>query len=234
MTTTVVTARPELAGTCFDELDDVSVDLLVAGSRQLEVAAGEPVFPLHDPSPRVAMILAGTARSFLTAANGRQLTLRYARRGALIGKRAQLIGAHAPLAVHAMTDCTILEFEWETFHELAASSLALARAINLELTTRLDDVYAAVGDSAFGSVRQRVIRHLLMLATAGGLEDETTVRITHQQLANAVGSSREVIARTLTPLRDEGLLRTSPGAIELLNVGRLVASLNTWRAESPY
>ena len=234
MTTIGATARPELSGTCLDELDETSVDLLVAGARRLEVAAGEPVFPLHDPSPRIAMILAGTARSFLTAANGRQLTLRYARRGALVGKRAQLIGAHASLAVYAMTACTILEFDVGAFHELAASNLALAQAINLELTTRLDDVYAAVGDTAFGSVRQRVIRHLLMLAATGALDDETTVRITHQQLANAVGSSREVIARTLTPLRDEGLLRTSPGEIELLNVERLVASLNTWRAESPY
>jgi CRP/FNR family cyclic AMP-dependent transcriptional regulator len=234
LTSATEIARLEFTGTCFEHVAPAAIERLLEGSRRYYAAAGTPVFPNSDSGTRVAMMLAGTARSFLTAADGRQLTVRYARRGSFVGKYSDLSGDHAPLALHAMTDCTVIEFDLDTFTMLATTDVSLATAIVADLAQRLEDIYATIGDSAFGSVRQRVVRHLLALEHTRDGTDQHFVAITQQQLADAVGSSREVVARQIGQLRGEGLIRSTPGEIELLNIGQLVGSLGHWRSESPY
>lgn len=223
----------EFIGTCFEAVPGPVMTRLLARSHHREIPAGRSVFPL-DQVPHVGLILQGTARSFLTAADGRQLTVRYARRGAIVGKYATLVGAHAPLAVEALSDCTVLEFDTDVFQACIATEISVSSAVNVELGRRLEDVYATVGDSAFGSIRQRLIRHMLALATEADPDLVPRVTLTQQQLADAIGSSREVVARELGRLRRDELIRTDAGAIDLLSVDRLVSSLNSWQAESPY
>jgi CRP-like cAMP-binding protein len=136
--------------------------------------------------------------------------------------------------VQAVTDCTVLEFDAGVFSLCAATQISLANAINVELGRRLEDVYATIGDSAFGSIRQRVVRHLLALANDDVAGDFPVVAISQRHLADSVGSSREVVARLLAQMRTEGLIRTGPREIELLSVEQLAAGLSHWRAESPY
>ena len=224
----------EFVGTCFEGVPDEALTRLLVRARKHEVAAGEPVFPPVDQSPRVGLILAGTARTFLTASDGRQLTVRYARRGAIVGRQATMVGAHPPLGVGALTDCTVLEFNVDVFVSCVATEISISTALNVELALRFEDVFATIGDSAFGSVRQRLIRHLLALTNDPESTPTYQVAITQQGLADAIGSSREVVSRELGRLRDDGLIRTEGGVIELLNVDRLVTSLNSWQAESPY
>jgi CRP/FNR family transcriptional regulator, cyclic AMP receptor protein len=224
----------EFVGTCFDGVPASALSRLLVRSRRHEVGPGEPVFPPVDQAQRVGLILMGTARTFLTAADGRQLTVRYARRGAIVGRQATIVGAHPPLGVQALTDCTVLEFDVDVFVSCVATELSISRALNVELALRFEDVFATIGDSAFGSVRQRLIRHLLALANDPDSTPTYRVSITQQRLADTIGSSREVVARELGRLRDDGLILTEGGGIELLNVDRLVSSLNSWQAESPY
>ena len=220
----------EFIGTCLEKVAPEAVNRVLEGSQRQQVQAGAPVFPYADAAPRVAMVLSGTARAFLRAADGRQLTVRYARRGALIGRYSGISGDHAPLAVQAITDCTVLEFDVHRLDDVAASDISMATAINGELGRRLVDVHATVADSVFGSMRQRLVRHLLAMADDLTVP-RTFVRVTQQQLADGVGTSREVVARTLASLRTEGLLRTSPREIEILDVPRLASFLGEWRTE---
>jgi CRP-like cAMP-binding protein len=176
----------------------------------------------------------GTARAFMTAADGRQLTVRYARRGVIIGKHSYLTGDHPPLALQALTDCTVLALNWVRFTAVSETEITLAAAVMMELARRLGDVFASVGDSAFGSIRERLIRHLLALASEGHVDTSFAAFITHQQLADAIGSSREVVTRELGALREQGLIRTKRGEIELIGIDRLAELLGHWRNKSPY
>jgi CRP/FNR family transcriptional regulator len=138
------------------------------------------------------------------------------------------------MALQALTDCTVLALDWARFTAASETEITLAITINLELTRRLRDVYASVGDSAFGSIRERLIRHLLALASEGGLDTSFVASVTQQQLADAIGSSREVVGRELGRLRVQGLIRTKPREIELIGIDRLAECLGPWRARSPY
>jgi CRP/FNR family transcriptional regulator len=80
--------------------------------------------------------------------------------------------------------------------------------------------------NTFASVRQRVARHLLDLAAARAAGSRTlTVTVNQQELANSVGSVREVVARILAELRAENLVRTSPDRVEILDPVRMSREL---------
>jgi CRP/FNR family transcriptional regulator len=96
----------------------------------------------------------------------------------------------------------------------------VAWAVAGELGRRLYEALDEVGANAFGSVRERIARHLLD-ASSPGKEGRLVVAITQQQLADAVGSAREVVARALRALRAEGLVRSRPGGLVLLDPGGL-------------
>ena len=73
---------------------------ILADAEAYAVPAGAAVFGGGDA--RVGIVLDGVARTYLTAADGRQLTIRYARRGAIVGQRSDLSGDHSPLGVQAI------------------------------------------------------------------------------------------------------------------------------------
>ena len=72
------------------------------------------------------------------------------------------------------------------------------------------------------SVRQRVAAHLIGVASIDVESPDTPVApITQQQLADAVGSVREVVARTLRELRVDGLISVGRARITILDPKRL-------------
>jgi CRP/FNR family transcriptional regulator len=99
---------------------------------------------------------------------------------------------------------------------------SLAWALAEESVHRLYDVLEELAGNTFALVRQRVARHLLDLATSRlGASRTLTASVNQQDLANSVGSVREVVARVLAELRAEHLVRTSPGRVEILDPVRM-------------
>ena len=80
--------------------------------------------------------------------------------------------------------------------------------------------------ASFATVRQRVARHLLDLASdeqRGGTR--LIARVSQQAMADAIGSVREVVVRAIGELRKEGLVATGSGGIEILDADRLAADV---------
>jgi CRP/FNR family transcriptional regulator, cyclic AMP receptor protein len=74
---------------------------------------------------------------------------------------------------------------------------------------------------AFGSVRQRIARHLLDLAAEQQRDTRLVARLSHQELADATRTVREVAARVLRQMRDDGLVETTRQGIEVLDPSAL-------------
>jgi CRP-like cAMP-binding protein len=79
-----------------------------------------------------------------------------------------------------------------------------------------------ISDSAFMSVRQRIGCHLLDLASEQQHGAELVARISQQDLAEAVGTVREVVVRVLRELREDGIVETGRTGLRLATPHRLV------------
>ena len=130
--------------------------------------------------------------------------------------------------MQAVTPGVAFLFDVRLVERIARREAAVAWAFAEESVHRLYDVLEELAGNTFASVRQRVARHLLDLATSRSDTDgRLTVSVSQQDLANSVGSVREVVARVLGELRAERLVRTAPGRVDILDPVRLSRTL--WR-----
>ncbi len=127
-----------------------------------------------------------------------------------------------------MSDCRVLELSLPVVFDLIESDAGVAAAFVTELGRGLDDIYATLAASAFGSMRERIAGHLVNLAA----QDETGLMyaaVTQQQLADSVGTVREVVARVLRELRREGVIGTETGRVQIRDAARLATIVGGWR-----
>lgn len=192
---------------------------LTAGAILLDIPAGA-VFYRDADTPRFGLVVGGLIRIFLTSAKGRQITVRYARPGAIVGAPTA-IGGPVNVSAQSLTETTLLMFDVDAVPSLAKADPALAWALAEEVTQRLYGVLEGFAGNAFGSVRQRVARHLLDLAAERQQGAVLIAPVSQQALADAVGSAREVVARTLKDLRRAGLVDTSRTGVVLVDPDRL-------------
>ena len=115
----------------------------------------------------------------------------------------------------------------------ARRDAAVANALSHELSRRLDDTLQQLAINAFGSVKQRVASQLLEAATTKDRSDgRLSAHLSQQELADAVGSVREVVARALRDLRAAGIVATSTDEVVILEgvaAGEQVATSGSFK-----
>jgi CRP/FNR family cyclic AMP-dependent transcriptional regulator len=193
-----------------------------------DLPAGTTLYYEAD-APRCGLVLAGLLRVYMTSPDGRQITVRYARAGDLLGIAA-IVGGPAPVNVQMLTDAALLMLNARTLQASGQTEPLVGWLLAQELTRRLYDALEMLAGTTFGSLRQRVARHLLDLAASRQQGRGLVVKVTQQEVADAVGSVRPVVARIIRDLRAEGIITTSSDGIVILKVAELHA--NTWSREA--
>lgn len=199
---------------------------LLTGAVRKKVPAGAMAHRALEEHQYVELILTGVIRVFVTAPDGRTMTIRYCRAGELLGAMSLFSdGFTEPATKQALVDTELLLMSPATVRTLAERDLAVAHALMVELSERARNFVNEIPRTTFASVRQRVARQLLDLAATDEAvrqsNSEVCVRITQQGLADAVGTVREVVVRALRQLRDVGAVRTERDRIVLLDLARL-------------
>jgi CRP/FNR family cyclic AMP-dependent transcriptional regulator len=211
--------RQALQASFLANMDPSLVDRLLEDAVRLDIPAGSVTYREGEP-PRMALVVAGLIRVYLTSIDGRQLTVRYARQGSVLGVPTVVVGP-VQVGTQAVTDASVLVVSVARLRELGHADALFAWALAEQIGERLNEVLAACAGNAFGTVRQRVMRHLLDLAVEHQRDAHLVAPVSQQELADAVGTVREVVARVLRDLRAEGLVENGPSGIVLLQPDRL-------------
>ena len=149
---------------CWAAVPIGTIESLIAGGRVVDFPSGGTVYTEAD-AERLAIMMHGLLRVYMHAGDGRQVTVRYVRAGDLLGVPA-LIAGPAPVFVQAVTHGTAFFFDVDRVKRAARNDASLAWALAEESVHRLYDVLEELAGNTFASVRQRVARHLLDLATS--------------------------------------------------------------------
>jgi CRP/FNR family transcriptional regulator len=183
---------------------------LVNGAPMVRAAAGSPIFSTGE-RPRLAAVIDGLVRLFTWTGDGRQVPLRHAPAGDLIGLGALLSGTEM-LSSEVVTDTTLAFLSIDQLRTLARVHPELSWALTEQVSCwALESMVTLLG-AGFESMKVRVARHLLHHAT-WEVDGQMAVRATHRALADAVGTAREVITRVLRVLRSEGFVDNRPGLV---------------------
>jgi CRP/FNR family cyclic AMP-dependent transcriptional regulator len=211
-----------LAGSFLAALPARLAARLRAEGERADYPAGTTVYRAGDRAAP-GVVVRGLLRVYLSSPGGRQVTVRYARPGDVLGI-AVLVGGPSSTGVQTLEPSGVFRISGRTLTAAARQDPRVSWAIAEELNRRLYDVLDQIAVNAFGSVRQRVAAHLLDLASdrqrpQGGL----VAHVSQQELADAAGSVREVVARALRELRVAGIVATAADRVEILDPARLHA-----------
>jgi CRP/FNR family cyclic AMP-dependent transcriptional regulator len=199
-----------------------TLERLMANAMTFDVPRGVVNHTQGDADIHAGLLVSGLLRAFRTTDDGRQMTVRYARAGELLAIASVHVRRPGSLAQQALTPCRLLRFHPDAIVEMTRRDLDVANLLAEENARRVFDYIDLIAGISFGSMRQRVVRHLLDLAAADQCGSMPMVaRLSQQALADAVGCVREVVVRLLRELREEGLIRTGRDEIELLEPDRL-------------
>jgi CRP/FNR family cyclic AMP-dependent transcriptional regulator len=215
--------RDALAASHLASLPAATLDRVLADATLLRAPVGSTLRREGDPGAHVELVIRGLIRIYVAAPDGRTLTIRYARPGALMGAVSLFRRGYVlPGSIGAVVDSEVLALRATVLQQLAQTDLDVSHALNVELAERVAGFTGGIPGSVFATVRQRVASHLLDLAADRRQGPELIAPISQQELAAAVGTVREVVVRVLRELRDEGLVTTSRSGILLLAPERLL------------
>jgi CRP/FNR family transcriptional regulator, cyclic AMP receptor protein len=216
------------------ELPPEVLDDLFTGAVRAKIPAGSVAHRESDDAPYLELVISGVIRVFVAAPDGRTMTIRYCRSGELLGAMSLFSTRFSePATKQALVDAELLNISPTRARQVAERDVRVARVFLVELSERARNFVHEIPGSAFASVRQRVARQLLDLASMrpSQLDGELAVQITQQDLAAAAGTVREVVVRTLRQLRESGAVRTERDRIIILDPARLTVEQG-WNSSS--
>ncbi len=179
--------------------------------QRFTVAAGQVIFDVGSPCHSFLTLTSGSIRVVKPSASGHEFLLYRLQPGeSCILTTSCLLGqAYYPARGVAESDLSGFSLSRPYFMELVERSADFRIFIFNHLAERLTRLIELVEEVAFRRLDQRLA--ILLLAQG------PTLRTTHQILADELGSTREVISRTLEAFQAQGLVRLKRGQVYILD-----------------
>ncbi len=200
-----------------DDLDDEAKSEL-SKLRPAHVPKGTVLFRPGDEAPGFFLIASGRVGVYLVGRGGREILLYSVAPGeTCVQTTLGLLGgqAYAGEAL-AETDLVAVVVPRSVFSRLMERSAGFRHFVFRAFGARLADVMRVLEQVAFVKVEERLAFALVERADSRGI-----VTATHQELATAIGSAREVVSRRLEALGGKGLVELDRGSVRIVDADRL-------------
>lgn len=177
---------------------------------------GTLLFSESSPCTNFMWLIEGTVRVFKNSPEGREMTLYRVEPGdlCLLSLNAMFSQQPYPASAMAVTPIRGLVISAEQFRTFLDRSRAFRDYVILTLTQRLTDIISLVSDIAF---RRLDLRLACFLGSQFERSGGRPLRITHSELAQELGTSREVISRILKEFERQQCISLSRGMIHLVS-----------------
>lgn len=194
-------------------------------------AANELLFSEGEPCNGLHIIARGKIRIFKTSISGREQVLAVNGPGETVAEVPVFDGGPYPASALAMEDAEIAFISRRDFNAYCLEHPEVALKVLSVAGARLRQLVGLIEELSFTTIRQRLISVLVKLAQSHGNETpygiEFQLPATHQELANQLGTVRELISRNLMRLQAEGWIEVDARQILVKNLKGLSAELES-------
>ncbi len=206
----------------WDQLSASQQALITQRAVLREVPAGAVLSGAGTDCVGLLVLRSGRLRAYVLSQDGREVTLYRLTAGeiCLFSASCVLGTAQMDLTVEAEQDSTVWVIPPDVFRQISHESAAAAGYVNTLMARRFSEVMWLVEQVMWQSMDRRLAAFLL---EESELEHTDTLRLTHEQIANHLGTAREVVTRMLRYFQSEGMVRLSRGTVAITDRRRLEA-----------
>jgi CRP-like cAMP-binding protein len=177
-----------------------------------EVRRREVVYLPGDPGNSMFIVNGGRIKISKVTRDGKALTLNYVGPSEVFGETCLIEGGPREEMAEAMENSMITELERTDVEKLLQSHAQLGFQMTRILAQRRRELENKLETLVFRDVTSKLAELLLSLAQEYGVEDSrgtmVALKITHQELANLIGSTRETVSLTLSQFKRKRLICT--------------------------
>lgn len=178
---------------------------------------------LHDGSTDCTglyLIQTGQLRAYVLSEEGREITIYrlFDRDMCLFSASCIIQALRFDVTIQAEKDTQLWGIPAGLYRSLMAESAVVANYTNELIASRFSEVMWRMEQFMWKSMDKRVAAFLLQEAS---IEGTCQLKITHETIANHLGSHREVITRMLRYFQSEGLVKLSRGMVTILDAEKL-------------
>ena len=180
---------------------------------------------LHDGSPEclgMLLVHSGQLRAYILSEEGREVTITrfFEMDICLFSASCVMPNMQFDIFIEAEKDSEIWVIPACLYQNLMDESLAIANYSHNLITSHFSEVMWLMEQIMWKSFDKRLAKFLL---EESALEGTMSLKITHEKIANHMGTAREVVTRMLRYFQSEGMVKLTRGTIELLSEEKLQA-----------
>lgn len=210
----------------FAGLSEADIEAIGHATMMTRCVRGQQILSPDDPPDRIHIIKKGRVRVYRVTPDGKQLTLDIYEKGTILGDMTLLGQDRLPEAyAEAIDDAVICTITPDELRRLIERYPVIGVNVIRHLSRRLQAAERELEAMAYQRVDQRLARKLLDLARRFGVASlrGTLIgaRLTQQELAEMIGTTRETLAHTLADFRRRGLLDTQHHQVVIRDAERL-------------
>jgi CRP/FNR family transcriptional regulator, anaerobic regulatory protein len=206
--------RISLAIPLLQRAETLLINELKREAQLVRIPAGQDIFVDGDRVDGIALLLSGVVRVYKIGETGREITLYRFGLGqsCILTANAILSQKSFPAIATVEEDAEAVMIPADVFRDWVNRHDLWREFVFDLLSERLSTVMAVVDEVVFKRMDRRVASLLL-----NQIKVENPMRMTHQEIAAELGSSREVISRILEDFSREGLIESGRRTIEVLD-----------------
>lgn len=155
-------------------------------------------------------------RAYILSDEGREITLYrlFEMDICLFSASCMIESIQFDITIEAEKDSEILVIASDVYKELMEESAALSNYTNQIMASRFSEVMWLIEQVMWKSFDKRLADFLLEEIV---LENSNLLKITHEKIANHLGTAREVVTRMLRYFQSENLVKLTRGAVEVID-----------------
>lgn len=201
-------------------LSDAQRKLLKKSVQRKSAGAGELLHNGFADCVGLFVIKSGQLRTYINSDEGKEITLYrlFERDICLLSAPCMISSIQFDVNIEAEKESELWVIPADVYAGLMAESAAAANYTSQLMASRLSEVMQLIEQVMWMGFDKRLADFLL---NESMLEETDVLKITHEKLANHLGTAREVVTRTLKRFKAEGLVELNRGSIEIKNRGRL-------------
>jgi len=166
------------------------------------------------------LVCSGQLRAYILSDEGREVTIYRLVAGdmCLFSASCMMRSIQFDVAVEAEKETELWVIPPDVYKTLMEGSAVVANYTNDVMSSRFSEVMWLMEQIMWRSFDKRLAAFLLEESV---LEGTTVLQLTHEKIANHMGTAREVVTRMLRYFQSEGMVKLTRGAVELTDEGRL-------------
>jgi CRP/FNR family transcriptional regulator, cyclic AMP receptor protein len=170
---------------------------------------GMTIYSIEDMATNLYVVLKGRVKIMRASPEGQQKIISICYRGDIFGELSLALGAikmRRNEEAVALETARVAEIRSSDFWEAANREPGMMQKAVQYLALRLADAHRQIESLVFDNNHRRLARVLLDLSLEAEKVGERSVRLTHEELAELIGSTREVVTGMMIEFRQQGMI----------------------------